>query len=47
VSGWLLPDFSVQQGQAVMTSDKEHFSSFDFSGKAEKMAINKILGLPK
>ncbi len=40
VSGWLLPDLSIQQGQAVMTSDKEHFKLFDFSGKAEKMDIN-------
>ena len=42
VSGWLLPDLSIQQGQAVMTSDKEHFRSFDFSGRAKKGGMESM-----
>ena len=38
VSGWLLPDYTIQQGQVIMTSDKEHCKLFTFSGKAEKAA---------
>jgi hypothetical protein len=38
VSGWLLPDYTIQQGQVVMTSDEEHCKLFTFSGKAEKTA---------
>jgi hypothetical protein len=36
VSGWILPDYTIQQGQAFMTSDEEHCKLFTFSGKAEK-----------
>lgn len=36
ISGWLLSDYTIQQGQATITSDKEHFKSFGFSGKIEK-----------
>lgn len=45
LSGWLLPDYTIQQGQAIMTSDKKHFRSFDFTGKAEKMGA--IFRLPQ
>jgi hypothetical protein len=36
VSGRLLPDYTIQNGQAIMTSDEEHCKLFTFSGKAEK-----------
>jgi hypothetical protein len=42
VSGWLLPDYTIQQGQAIMTSDEEHFKLFTFSGKAEN-TMNRLL----
>ncbi len=39
LSGWLLPDFMIRDGQAVMTSEDEHLRMFDFTGKAEKMSV--------
>jgi hypothetical protein len=44
LSGWLLPDYTVRDGQAFMTSKKESVRVFTFAGKAGKMGV--ILGLP-
>ena len=44
ISGRLSPDFTIQAGQAIMTSEDEHFRSFYFSGKIEKMDIRKMFG---
>lgn len=37
VKGWLAPDFTIQRGQAVLTSDNKHFQTFTYEGKAEKI----------
>lgn len=45
VSGWLLPDYTIQQGQVIMTSDEKHCKLFTFSGKAEKVAAGLLEAL--
>jgi hypothetical protein len=47
VSGWLIPDYTIQQGRVIITSDKKHFKSFDFSGKAGKMGMKSLESLFK
>ena len=47
VSGWLVPDYTIQQGRVIITSDKKHFKSFSFSGKAEKIDTKNLESLFK
>ena len=37
VTGWLAPDFTIQRGQAILTSDNKHYKTLTYTGKAEKM----------
>ncbi|MGA2914455.1 MAG: hypothetical protein ABSE89_00300 [Sedimentisphaerales bacterium] len=46
ISGWLLPDWTIRDGQAIMTSDTERLRMFYFKAKAGKMSLNRLLGLP-
>jgi hypothetical protein len=43
ITGWLAPDFTIQRGQAVITSDNKHYEAFDFEGKAEKIMDMDVL----
>ena len=37
VNGWLGPDFTIEKGRVIITSDKKHFKMFTFSGQAGKI----------
>ncbi len=43
ITGWLAPDFTIQRGRVVITSDNKHYEAFDFEGKAEKFIDFKAL----